>query len=232
MIALPIPPAPAPTAGRTDLRLWIFEDHQCFRELLADYLSALPGITITGTADDEEQMHAAIAAGQVDVVILDLHLRGAGGFHVMERIRQREKPPAVLILSGQATLHSLAMAVRLGAIGYLQKTAPLQELIPALAAIREGKPYFGEGAPRELAERLSSAGRPASVAELSQREVDLLTRLAHGASAKELAAEWKLSCFTIYKARTQVLRRINARNQRELVTYALRNGLLDASAVR
>jgi DNA-binding CsgD family transcriptional regulator len=70
------------------------------------------------------------------------------------------------------------------------------------------------------------------VAELSQREVDLLARLAHGASAKELAAEWNLSCFTIYKARTQILRRINARNQRELVAYALANGLLDASLAR
>jgi DNA-binding NarL/FixJ family response regulator len=229
-LALPVDPSPA--VPRPDLRLWIFEDHQCFRELLADYLRTLPGITVVGTLDDEEQLHAAVAAGQVDLVLLDLHLSGAGGFQVMERLRQCAPAPAVLILSGQATLHSLAMAVRLGAVGYLQKTAPLQELVPALSAIREGRTYFGEGVPRELAACVSSNAGSPSVAELSQREVDLLARLAHGASAKELAAEWNLSCFTIYKARTQILRRINARNQRELVAYALANGLLDASLAR
>lgn len=225
-------PPPAICAGRPNFRLWIFEDHQCFRELLADYLGALPGIAIAGTAEDEEQLYAAIDAGEVDLVILDLHLHGAGGFHVMERIRQRQNPPPVLILSGQATSHSLTMAVRLGAVGYMQKTAPLEELIPALEAIRAGLTYFGNGAPRELALRVSPAARTAFLAELSQREVDIITRLVHGATAKELAAEWNISRFTIYKARTQILRKISARNQRELVAYALRNGLLDPALVR
>jgi two-component system invasion response regulator UvrY len=225
-------PSPATCAGHANFRLWIFEDHQCFRELLAEYLGALPGIAIAGTAEDEEQLYAAIDAGKVDLVILDLHLHGAGGFHVMERVRQRQNPPPVLILSGQATFHSLAMAVRLGAVGYMQKTAPLEELVPALAAIRAGRSYFGDGAPREFALRVSPAARTAFLAELSQREVDIMTRLVHGATAKELAAEWNISRFTIYKARTQILRKIGARNQQELVAYALRNGLLDPALVR
>jgi DNA-binding NarL/FixJ family response regulator len=114
----------------------------------------------------------------------------------------------------------------------MQKTAPLEELVPALAAIRAGRTYFGDGAPRELALRVSPAARTAFLAELSQREVDIMTRLVHGATAKELAAEWNISRFTIYKARTQILRKIGARNQQELVAYALRNGLLDPALVR
>jgi two-component system response regulator EvgA len=124
------------------------------------------------------------------------------------------------------------MAVRLGAVGYMQKTAPLEELVPALAAIRAGRTCFGDGAPREFALRVSPAARTAFLAELNQREVDIMTRLVHGATAKELAAEWNISLFTIYKARTQILRKIGARNQQELVVYALRNGLLDPALVR
>lgn len=228
-LTAPIPVAPAP---RPIERIWIFEDHQSFRELLADYLRTIPGIEIAGTVDDEAELFAAIDAGQVDLVVLDLHLRGAGGFHVLERIRQRAQPPRVLILSGQATPHSLALAVRLGAAGYLQKTAPLEEFIPALAAIAAGGTYFSEGSPRQLWQRVARETQPPSVADLSQREIDLITRLVHGATAKELAAEWHRSRFTIYKSRTQLLRKINARNQRDLVAYALRNGMLDPAQVR
>ncbi len=225
------PPADAP-ARRSIRRIWIFEDQQCFRELLAEFLGLLPGIEIAGTGEDEDQLYTAIGAGAVDLVLLDLQLRGAGGFHVMERIRQRENPPAVLILSGQATPHSLAMAIRLGAVGYVQKTAPLEELLPALQAIREGRLYFGEGTPRELAQRIINAAPSACGVELTQREVDLLTRLVHGVTAKELAAEWNRSRFTIYKARTRLRLKINARNQQEMVAYALHNGLLDPMLIR
>ncbi len=225
-------PAATHSGLRALRRLWIFEDHQCFCELLSDFLETIPGIEIVGKQDDEARLFEAIDAGQVDLVLLDLHLRGAGGFHVMERLRQRPNPPPVLILSGQATPHSLSRAMSLGAVGYLQKTAPLSEIVPALEAIRSGGSYFSEGALRQLSPRVAVGSTPSYVSEMNPREVDLLSRLAHGATAKELAADWELSRFTIYKLRTVLMRKIKVVNQRELMAYALRNGLLDPSLVR
>ena len=226
------PTLPLLNPPRSLRRIWIFEDHQCFRQLLADFLHTLPDTEVVGNEDDEEQLFAAVDAGLVDLVMLDLNLRGAGGFRVMERLQQRSKPPAVLILSGQATAHSLNTAIRLGAAGYLQKTAPLEEILPALEKIRQGGIYFGEGAARQLAERVASGMAAKGAGDLTQREVELLTRLAHGASAKELAAERNLSRFTIYKMRTQLMRKIGADTQSDLVTYALRIGLMDPALVK
>ncbi|MBI5689070.1 MAG: response regulator transcription factor [Verrucomicrobia bacterium] len=222
-------PADQPTRP---YRIWIFEDHQCFRELLADFLEAIPGIEIAGTEDDEELLYQAVDAGQVDLVILDLHLQGAGGFRVMERLKARAQMPDVLILSGQATTHSVGTAIRLGAIGYLQKTAPLEELYPALECVRQGQGYFSAGPARLLAESMAPDATSAAFSDLTLKEVDLLTRLAHGVSAKEIGAAFQLSPFTIYRMRTQLMRKINARNLQEIVTYALRNGLMDPALVR
>lgn len=224
--------SPAVEAVPSVLRIWIFEDHECFRELLADYMRVLPEVEIVGTGDHEEQLFQAVDEGRVDLVMLDLHLQGPGGFCVMERLKQRLRPPAVLILSGQATPHSVSTAVRLGAVGYLQKTAPLEELLPAIERVRRGQTYFSEGPARVLAESMARGGGGEAIASaLNIREVDLLTRLSHGSTVNEIAVVFQLSPFTIYKMRAKLMRKINAKNQRELVAYAMSNGLLNPALV-
>lgn len=215
-------------------RIWIFEDQQCFRELLADYLRALPGLAVevVGTADDEELLFAAVDAGRVDVVLLDLQLQGAGGFSILEKLQQRARPPAVLILSGQATTHSVYTALRLGAVGYLQKTAQLEELHPALERVRRGESYFSEGPARLLAEGMAP-GRPAStLGELTAREVDLLTRLVHGTAIKDIATALGLTCSTVYKRRAALMHEIHAQNHRDIVAYAMSNGLMNPALIQ
>ena len=95
-------------AARRAFRIWLFDDHRSFRELLADYLGRLPGLTVAGTGDDEPVLETALDAGLVDLVLMDLNLRGPGGFRVIERLRQRPRPPAVLVLSSEATRHSVS----------------------------------------------------------------------------------------------------------------------------
>ena len=222
----------APQGVRPLRRIWVFEDHECFRELLADFIGGLPGIESVRTGDDIEQLFAAVQAGEVDLVLLDLQLRGAGGFRVLEDLRQLSRPPAVMILSGQATAHSINLALRLGVVGYLQKTSPLEEIGLALEHIRQGGSYFGQGRAREIVESVVKELGGKDHLSLSLREVELISRLVHGSTVKEVAQDQGLSKFTIYKMRTQIMLKTNVRNQRELVDYALRNGLIDPAKVR
>lgn len=223
----PTPPPELP-AGSPRQRLWLFDDHKCFRELLADYLRTIPGVEVAGTGDDEEALLAAIDGGLVDLVLLDLDLDGPGGFFVLERIRQKNGAPPVLILSSHVTHHSMAMATRLGAAGYLQKTSPLDEFVPALAAVRAGHTYYGEGLPRQLAERVAREAGPSAGPDLDGREIELLRRLVRGVTVRQLATEWRLSRYTVYKSRTRLMRKIAAKNHQDLAAYARRNGLVDA----
>lgn len=231
-VGVPVTAGAGPAPVRSLRRIWVFEDHQCFRALLADFIGGLPGVESVRTGDETEELFAAVRAGTVDMVLLDLQLRGAGGFKILEELRKLERPPVVMILSGEATAHSINLALRLGVVGYLQKTSPLEEIGVALERIRGGGTYFGQGRARELAETVVKEAGGSDLLPMTLREVDLITRLVHGATVKEVAQDQGLSKFTVYKMRTQIMLKAGVHNQRELVAYALRNGLMDPAKVR
>lgn len=208
------------------LTLWIFDDHQCFRDLLSDHLSTLSQTSVVGCGDDREKLFAAVDRREVNLVLLDLHLPDSGGFGIMEALMLRASPPAVLILSSQVTPHSVNTAIRLGAVGYLQKTAGLAEIETALGQVRLGCTYFGQGTAREIGTEVKLKLERRGNLDLTTREVRLLSRLARGDNAKELGAVMNLSPFTVYKMRTVLMDKIGAKTHRELVDYALRNGLM------
>jgi DNA-binding NarL/FixJ family response regulator len=208
------------------LNIWIFDDHQCFRDLLSDHLSTLPQTWVVGCGDDQENLFAAVDRHEVDLVLLDLHLPNSGGFGIMEALMLRASPPAVVILSSQVTPHSVNTAIRLGAVGYLQKTAGLDEIETALEQIRLGRTYFGQGTARDIGADVKLKLDRRGSLDLTTREVRLLSRLARGDNAKELGAAMNISPFTVYKMRTVLMDKIGVKTQRELVDYALRNGLM------
>ena len=175
------------------LNIWIFDDHQCFRDLLSDHLCTLPQTSVVGCGDNREDLFAAVDRQAVNLVLLDLHLPDSGGFGVMEALMLRASPPAVVILSSHVTPHSVNTAVRLGAAGYLQKTAGLGEIEIAVGQIRLGCGYFGQGTAREIGVEVRLKLERRGNLDLTTREVRLLSRLARGDNAKELGAAMNLS---------------------------------------
>lgn len=222
-LALPVDRAATPSGI---LSIWIFDDHQSFRDLLSDHLSTLAQTTVVGCGDDREKLFAAVDRHEVNLVLLDLHLPDSGGFGIMEALMLRASPPAVLILSSQVTPHSVNTAIRLGSVGYLQKTAGLEEIEAALGQIRLGCTYFGQGSAREIGTEVRLKLERRGHLDLTTREVRLLSRLARGDNAKELGAAMKISPFTVYKMRTVLMQKIGAKTHRDLLNYALRNGLM------
>ena len=208
------------------LNIWVFDDHQCFRDLLSEHLATIPRTTVVGCGDDREKLFAAVDRHAANLVLLDLHLPDSGGFGIMEALMLRANPPAVLILSSQVTPHSVNTAIRLGAVGYLQKTAGLDEIETALDQVRLGCTYFGQGTARAIGAEVQIKLERRGSLDLTTREVRLLSRLARGDNAKELGAAMNISPFTVYKMRTVLMEKIGAKTHRELVNYALRNGLL------
>lgn len=208
------------------LKIWIFDDQPCFRELLCDHLATLPNTLVIGSGDDEGALFDAVDRDEVNVVLLDLHLPNSGGFGIMERLMLRARPPTVMILSSQLTPHAVNTAIRLGAAGYLQKTAGLEEIETALDHLRIGRSYFGQGTARQTAVEVKLKLERRGNMDLTTREVRVISRLARGDNAKELGAAMRLSPFTIYKMRRALMEKIGAKTHRDLVDYALRNGLM------
>lgn len=220
----------APGGAGRQIRVWIVEDHQLFRELLGDFLRTVPGIEIVGGSSDEAGLMAAVADTKVDVVILDLNLHSVGGMRILESLAKLSTFPAVLILSATVTEHSIQLAMRLGAKGYVDKTASLEEVKLAVGRLAEGGVYFSETPSRMLGQLLLRAAKDDPNNELSARETEILTRLAHGAIVKEVASELNISKWSVYRVRSDLMRKLNARSDQDLFAYAMRIGLIDFTA--
>jgi DNA-binding NarL/FixJ family response regulator len=228
--ATPPGSVPAPIGSGRRIRVWIVEDHQLFRELLGDFLGTVPGMEVVGGSSDEAGLMAAVAETKVDVVILDLNLHSVGGMRILESLAKLSTFPAVLILSATVTEHSIQLAMRLGARGYVDKTASLEEVKLAVGRLADGGVYFSETPSRMLGQLLLRAAKEDPNHDLSVRETEILTRLAHGAIVKEVASELNISKWSVYRVRSDLLRKLNARNDQDLFAYAMRIGLIDFTA--
>jgi DNA-binding NarL/FixJ family response regulator len=221
----------APPVKPADLRVWVVEDQDIFRELLSSYLATLSGVKLVGTAKDHVDLMAAANAHEVDLVILDLMLDGAGGLSILRELSAIPDGPAALVLSANVSEHAVFMAARLGARGFLEKTDPLTFIGDALRRIAAGGVYFSKGPRLHLASLALNSWSKLDTDEVSKREIDLLLGLINGLPIKHVAENLNSSLVSAYKARTRLMRKFSTKDDGEWVHYAQRIGLADMPGV-
>ncbi len=106
-------PKPSAATGRA-CRVWITEDHLSIRQLLKSFISLQAGFAVAGSSPDAPPALGAARAGEIDIVILDLMLRGDGGIGALIKLGELARPPRALIYSATATTHSLQLALSPG----------------------------------------------------------------------------------------------------------------------
>lgn len=224
-------PKPSSNAATKKLRLWIVEDHVIFRDLLADYLRTANEVTLQGQSDNEIELMAACERDEVDAVVLDLNLAATGGLAILEKLRKTRRPPAVMILSATVTEHSIQHAIRLGAQAYVEKAASLDEVRHAILRLREGKAYFSNHASRIMTQLAFRDPRTEGRLDLTARETELLRDLARDISIKDIAIRLNLSKWSVYRMRSDLMRKLGSRSPEDLVSYALKIGLIQTTPV-
>jgi DNA-binding NarL/FixJ family response regulator len=223
-----MPPAAKSTsaaAGRS-CQVWIIEDHLSIRQLLESFLSLLPGFVVAGSSPDAAPSLGAARAGGIDIVLLDLMIRGDGGIAALRRFRELPRPPKVLIYSATTTVHSLQLALTHGAAGYVEKSDSLDELKLALGRVRQGGMHFSSGPSRLLTLLLRQPARGRERTE--ETELKVLEKLARGMTIKEAAHELKLSTQKLYRVRATLMERANAHSSQDLTRYAIEVGMVGA----
>lgn len=125
------------------IRVLIVDDHELMRQMMSDVLAMDDSIEVIGRARNGEEALALIEQLSPDVVVLDLAMPGANGIDVAAAIRERGDQP-VLMVSIHAQPYLVRRARRAGAQGYLPKLSLVRTLAPAIHALCEGQPYFGE----------------------------------------------------------------------------------------
>jgi DNA-binding NarL/FixJ family response regulator len=207
-------PEPAPP-----IRIAIVDDHPVLREGTAALLAAQPGFEIAGVAESLEAAQVLVASTPVDVVLLDIRLGSDSGLRWLTPDGQddSDRPrPAVIVLTSYDYPQYAEAALRLGASGFVLKTAPIAELLDAIRRAAAGGLAFGV-----------RPGRAGPVARLSERELDVVRLVVDGRSNDEIAGRLGIGPKTVESHLRRLFERFDLASRTELATRALREGWLE-----
>ena len=166
------------------MKILLVDDHMVVREGVRRLLSDMEGVQIFEAASGEEAL-ALFATERPELVLLDLNLTGIGGLELLRRLLAEDDKVRVVVFSMHAEPIYAARALRLGARGYVSKSAGADELITAVKRVAEGGRYVEREIAGELAFTQISADDP--LQQLTTREIEILRLLGEGNSLTEIA---------------------------------------------
>jgi DNA-binding NarL/FixJ family response regulator len=218
------------------LRVVLADDHPIVREGLKLLVNSQPDMRVVGEASDGESACRAARALAPDILVMDLSMPTLGGAEATARVRR--ECPAVKVLA--LTVHEervyLTQLLRAGASGYVLKRAASAELVHALRTVAAGGTYIDPSLTGTLVEGYLDAEAAADGAThedaLSDREREVLLRIARGFSNKEIAAALALSVKTVETYKARVAEKLGLRSRVDIVRYAARQGWLESSPER
>lgn len=202
------------------LRLLLVDDHFVVRSGLAASLALEDDMSVIAEASDANEAVTAFETHAPDVVLMDLQMGQTSGVDAVAKICQDHPAAKILVFSSFARDEDIYRAIRAGALGYLQKAAPREDLLEAVRQVAKGNRYL----PREIAQRLADRlNRP----EPSPREREVLGLIAKGRSNKEVASDLGLSEDTVKRHVSNLMTKLGAQDRTQAVTEALRRGLIE-----
>ena len=206
----------------------IVDDHLLIRAGMKMLLKNTPAYTVTAEAESGEEALRLLAVQPIELVIMDISMPGMGGLACIRAIREQYPDVKVLVLSMHEDEEYIYKAMQYGAMGYLPKTSADDELFDALHALAEGRRYLSPNAQQSLMDIMF---RPQEAEEnprglLTAREKEIFDALIHGCTITEIAARMHLSVKTVDIHKTHIYSKLNCSRRSELVSLALRHGLL------
>jgi len=207
-------------------KVLIADDHAVVRAGLRQFLEEDRSITEIGEASTGREALEALRAGRWDLLILDINMPDRSGLDILSHIRAAGYNTRVLVMSGLPERQYALNVLRAGARGYLSKEGAPDELLKAVRAILDGRRYVSPALAELLVAELDQDADKPLHARLSEREFQVLCKLAAGRAVSDIAGELCLSVKTVSTYRTRVLDKMHLETNADLTTYALRNGLI------
>lgn len=201
------------------IRLLIVDDHFFVREGLTNSLREEADLMIAGEAVNAADAVQTYRLLQPDVILLDLRLPDCSGTEALTEIRKIDPQAVAVIFSVDETEEDIYRAHEAGAMGYLSKSAPRQQLIEAVRTVANGRPYF----PPAIAERLRERNaRP----PLSPRELEVLRQVVLGESNKLIADRLHIAENTVKIHVTHLMAKLGAPDRTSAARIAVQRGLI------
>lgn len=204
------------------IRLVVVDDHPVVREGLVASLEDDPEFQVVGEAGSAKEAMSLVAARKPDIVLLDLELPEVTGLEAIPDLIAAHADSKVLILTAYDTDERVLGALRAGAKGYLLKGASLEEIARAIRAVHAGESYLE---PRIASKVLTQLG-PKKPTALSEREREVLRKIADGHSNKQIAQALGITERTVKFHVTSIRNKLGADTRAQAVALAAQRGLL------
>lgn len=205
-------------------RVLIVDDHPMVAEGIRAILETYDDLCVIGTLTNGEEAVAAAPALAPDVILLDLNMPRMGGLTATELLLERLPETRILILSMHDSAEYIATALRHGAMGYVLKDVPIEEVKLAIDRVMAGERYLCTGATASLNPGTADGREP-----LTGREQTILLELAQGRSNKDVAAALDISVRTVETHRKNIKRKLGIASTAGLTRYALEHGVLQGT---
>ena len=208
------------------IRVMVVDDHPIWRDGIRADLESSGTATVVAEASDGGEAIGQAREAMPEVVLMDLRLPTVTGVEATRRIVEESPHVRVLILSASGEEADVLEAVKVGATGYLLKSASSEEIVDAVRRVREGEPVFTP----PLAGLVLSEFRRVATPEpgepgLTPRENEILRLVAKGYTYREIAEKLFISVKTVQNHVQNILTKLQLRKRYELMRYAIQKGL-------
>lgn len=209
------------------IKVFIVDDHEIIRQGLKMILKAETDIQVVGEASNGEEALAKIRNTEIDIMLLDMNMPGRNGIDLLGDIKTLKPKINILVLSIHPEDKFALRTLKSGASGYLCKDTALEELVVAIRRIHTKGRYISTNLAEQLAfDVIVDTSSPAHDT-LSNREREILIKLASGDKVKDIAVELNLSVSTVFTYRLRIFEKLKVTNNVELTHYAIDNKLID-----
>lgn len=208
------------------IRILIVDDHQLVVDGLKAIFNSDDSFTIVGIANNGKEALNHLETIPTDLVLTDIDMPEMNGIDLVKTIQKNNLACKVIVMTMHNEKPLVKEVLGLGAHGFLLKTASSEEMVLAVKSVMGGNNYVSS----EITQIILQQDQPKTQkkqTDLSKREIEILQLIAEGFSNKQIGEKIFISHRTVDKHRANMMQKIGAKNVAEMVSYAIRNELID-----
>lgn len=210
------------------IKILLADDHSIVRDGLRRIIEDVVDMAVIAEASDGHEAVHQVQKNRPHVVVMDITMPGMDGLEAVSQIHGNHPDLPILILTMHEEEQYVVRCISAGAVGYVTKRSAPEELVKAIRKVHAGGRYLTESAAEALAMRMARGTDGRSLLDsLSDREIQVLRRLALGSTNREIAEAYFISIKTVDTYRLRLLRKLNLRNNAELARFAIQKGLIE-----
>ena len=207
------------------MKIFIVEGHEIIKEGLIKVFSKQSDFEIVGESKNVEGLISYLKSSEVDIVIISFAIPETNELNTIKNLNDNYPNLKILVLSMYADERFAIRTIKFGAVGFLTKRAPAKEFVAAVRKIMSGNTYIESSLSESISSKSSDKNNQLSHEKLSDREFEVMRKIASGKRLIDIASDLSLSINTISTYRTRILEKMNMRSTVEIIRYVLDHDL-------